>query len=954
MRALLATIPLLVFACGDNASPDPFADLPVEGDVKAPGMDAAVHVARDRFGVAHIRAQTTGDAGFAQGYIMAHDRLPQMDILRRYGSGTLSELFGALDPSVIDTDLEMRVHRMRPLAQQTWETLQASSDKTDQEIVKLLQRFADGVNAYETDLRAGKWTLDPDVQASFDPERFSEWSPIDSLVLGRFQAFALSWSTPFELDATELYQDILTTYHAAPMSDAGKYARKDIAKDLLTFTPVGDLSTIPDFPNVGTDTGTRSDAGRPKGAKYAAPTTAQVTGPVRPTVPQQLFEDARSFFRKGIHTGPFGALGPHAFMHPYAGSNNWALGPSLANGQALLATDQHLQQPNPSIFYPTHLTIADGNVDVIGVTFPGIPGVILGTNGKVAWSATVSEHDVNDVYLETISPCGAGSCVAFEGNQVPITEDTETFNIGALGTMTGTKTATYEYVPHHGPLIPKVVDHALVPRTGTTALSVRYTGYEPTFEIRALWNLSHAQTVDQGFAALSDFSYGSQNWTMIDVHRDIAWTTNAYVPNRDPRAYTWDVTTNPTGLAPFLVLPGDGTAEWQGRMDSRYVPHAVNPASGFLATANADPVGATFDGEPLNQTMVDGRPLYAGVTYAAGVREERISRLIMAQGNVQTLDDMARIQHDTRSNVGDKFVAAIGTALSAVTDPNATADVKAYVAGLASPDLARLASAKQLLAGWSRETPIALQSPTPQELTDSAATAVFNAWMHFFIEGSLKDEFDAMGFDVWRLDDNQLVRIIYAMLVHPSTFQLSATTHQPILCDHLADTGADDSCTKVILESMLAAMTHLESPAGFGSADVGTWAWGKLHRLTIAPLFPNPHLDIPAPGETGLPGFPKPGDNFVINRADQGWSDLNFSQSADGPAQRFLATTATGEDGQDTIAVKWALPGGVIYDKRSPHYRDLLDIYYLPLQHFDAPFTLNQILTNGESRWTFH
>src|SRR6185295_18165135 len=109
MRALIDSLPLLAFACGDNTAVDPFAGLDLEGDVSAPGMTAPVHVARDRFGVAHIRAETTGDAGFAQGYIMAHDRLPQMDILRRYGAGTLAELYGALDPSVIDTDLEMRM-----------------------------------------------------------------------------------------------------------------------------------------------------------------------------------------------------------------------------------------------------------------------------------------------------------------------------------------------------------------------------------------------------------------------------------------------------------------------------------------------------------------------------------------------------------------------------------------------------------------------------------------------------------------------------------------------------------------------------------------------------------------------------------------------------------------------------------------------------------------------------
>jgi hypothetical protein len=118
-------------------------------------------------------------------------------------------------------------------------------------------------------------------------------------------------------------------------------------------------------------------------------------------------------------------------------------------------------------------------------------------------------------------------------------------------------------------------------------------------------------------------------------------------------------------------------------------------------------------------------------------------------------------------------------------------------------------------------------------------------------------------------------------------------------------------------------------------------------------LFPNTSLDVPSPDETNprwVGGFPKAGDNFVINRSDQGWADLDFSQFGDGPAQRFLAEAGAGE----TIRVKWALPGGVIYDRASPHYRDLLDNYYIPQTHFDAPFTVPDIVAHGEDRWVFH
>jgi penicillin amidase len=962
----------LLVACGDNFTTQPFDGVPQTGDFTNAQLSSPVHVVRDTFGIAHISGANIADVAFVQGYVTAHDRLPQMDILRRFGAGTLAELFGALDSSVIDTDLEMRVHRMKPLAQETWDTLQASTDPDDRQIVQLLQRYSDGVNAYAADLVAKQhgFRLDPEVEISFDPTRFAAWSPVDSLVLGRFQAFALCWTTPVELDLTELYQKLRATYDQATSANPAAFARRGITRDIMKIRPVGLVSTIDGFPNVDVDSGTRSDGGRPGFAKVgprasdlrpewlhlsARSPKSEVRSPTRPSISQELLDRAHDFFARDRHDGPFGALGPHAFMYPFAGSNNWAVSPQLAGGVALLATDQHLQLPNPSIFYPIHLVSADG-MDALGVTFPGIPGIILGTNGDLAWSATVSYHDVNDVYLENIAPCaaGGGDCVAFQNGQVPIQTFTEQVNIGALGTVTDSITATYEFVPHHGPFIPTVANHQLVPRSSAQALSVRFTGYDPTFEIRAIWNLVHAKTVDSGFRAFKDFAYGSENWTMIDSSGSIAWTQHAYVPARDPRAYTWDAATNPDGLAPFLVLPGDGTAEWQDRMSSRYVPHAIDPPKGYLATANADPVGQTFDDAPLSGPIVDGRPLYSGVTYAAGVREERISRSIeaaAAQGAV-TVDDMARIQHDASSTVGRHLAPPVIAALGTVADSTgAPSDVAPYLAALPAADTARLQTALALLSRWTYATPTALDAPSPQELVDSAATAAFNTFMHFFIQRAIGDELAAVNFDVWRLDDNFTVRTINAILTEPSTLVQSAQTGQPILCDDIATAGPDDSCTKMILVAMVDAMTALETASpGFGTADPTQWRWGSKHTLTITPLFPNTALNVPAPGELPTGGFPKAGDNLVVNRADMGWSSLSFSQFADGPAQRFLAIAAPGRK----IAVKWQLPGGTIYDSRDPHYRDLMDNYYIPQHHFDAPFSVDEIVAAGESRWEFH
>lgn len=972
MARLLALTVALTTACGTGED-GPFDDLILDGQFDF-GLGARVDVARDSFGIAHIKGKSLADVAFVQGYVMAHDRLPQMDLLRRFGAGTMAELFGAVDPSVIDTDLEMRMHRMVPLARETLAQMEGSASPIDAEIVEMLQRFADGVNTYAADLAIGKWQLDPRVLVAFDPDRFAPWSPVDSLVLGRFQAFSLSFTVPAELELTELYQKLRAGYPAGP--------RAGIASDLLTFKPLGTSPTIADFPDgLTTSNGYGPmEPGLIEQARGSAPAPAlgplvdpAPADPARPRVPDDVLAAARTAFATTIRTGPHGAPGPHAFMRPHAGSNNWAVGPGLTlDGSAILATDQHLQLPNPSIFYPTHLIIDDGDgvvdqgheLDVIGVTFPGIPGVILGSNGFLAWSGTVSEHDVNDIYLETLVPCpgapGSGECVRFNGEARPIGKRQEEIRVGAFGTITETFVATYEDVPQHGPVIPEIdrTTHRLKARpAGRAPMTVKYTGYKATHELRALVELSRSKNVLQGFQALAPFSYGSQNWMMIDSETRLGWTTHAEVPVRSPATYQWHAKDRPDAAAPFFVLSGEGAFEWEGMMSAQHIPHARDVAGAprltSLATANADPVGATFDNDPLNGRIEDGRPLYAGVAYAAGVRQQQIVETIATAAKHPngtpkpvTLAEMEALQHDSTSTVGEKLVPQLLAALAYAEDPaGAPADVAPYVLGLPAEDRARLATARAQLGKWDFATPVRQNANG-----SSGSTAIFNAWMHFFIGGALGDELAAVQLDVHRLDSHLVARVVSELLSPATILSRSSATGQPILCDDVTAAPDDGSCTRVALAAMVAAMRHLESPAGFKTADVAMWDWGALHHLTIEPLFPDPALTLPRQGEQPYGGFSRRGDNFNVNRADMGWRDLDFAQSADGAAQRFVAIAP---GGGERIRVRWQLPGGVIYDSRSRHYRDLLDNYYLREVHFDAPYELVDIVRTGEVRWEF-
>jgi len=182
------------------------------------------------------------------------------------------------------------------------------------------------------------------------------------------------------------------------------------------------------------------------------------------------------------------------------------------------------------------------------------------------------------------------------------------------------------------------------------------------------------------------------------------------------------------------------------------------------------------------------------------------------------------------------------------------------------------------------------------------------------------------------------VRIVYAMLTDPKSFVTSPSTQQPILCDNYGTAGPDDSCTKVILQAMVDAMTYLESPQAFGTADTGAWRWGLRHSLVID--------GGEAPGSAGVP---RAGDNTSVTRSDPRWQDLDATERSCGTALRWFAQAADGAP----LSMKWALPGGAIDDRRSPHHRDLLD-GYLSETLFDAAFSIDEIVAAGESRWVFH
>ncbi len=175
---LLGLLPLL----GGNTFPLVWRAFPqTSGSCTVAGLESAVDISRDAWGVPHVKAETEHDLFFAQGYVHAQDRLWQMDHYRRIGAGRQAEIFGA---DALAADRWMRTLGLHRAAQREWQAL-------PQESQVMLQAYTDGVNAYISQCR-GRLPSEFSL-LEYEPE---PWSPVDSLVTGKVIAFA--WDSRWE------------------------------------------------------------------------------------------------------------------------------------------------------------------------------------------------------------------------------------------------------------------------------------------------------------------------------------------------------------------------------------------------------------------------------------------------------------------------------------------------------------------------------------------------------------------------------------------------------------------------------------------------------------------------------------------------------------------------------------------------------------------------------------
>jgi penicillin amidase len=600
--SVLALVVLLLMAAGGSYS---FArrSLPqVSGSLRLAGLSSAVTVYRDEWGVPHIEAQTRSDLFRAQGYVTAQDRLWEMDLSRRAAAGRLSEVMGA---SQLGTDKFFRALLLKQSAELS---VQSYSPWT----MEALNAFSEGVNAFIADATAASKLPVEFTLLGYKPE---PWTAGDSAAIGKLMAYDLggNWTG-------EVYRYLLR-----------QKVGDDLAKQLWPTYPDNGITIL-------------------KG-------TAAATAPALAELPPM-----------GSAVDLSGLLAAAVYPDEFAGSNNWAVSGKLtATGKPLLANDPHLGLRTPAIWYQTHLVLnsADEKLNVIGVTFPGAPGIVIGHNDKVAWGVTNTGPDVQDLYIERRNPANPYQ-FEYQGNW----EDAKVYKDAIK--VKGAADVPFEVVvTRHGPIISEVAGSEK--SRPQEALAMKWTAHMPTTELEAILMLDKATNWTEFRNGLRKFLVPTQNFVFAGVDGTIAYHAAGIVPVR----------AQGDGTVP---VPGQtGTYEWTGFIPFDEMPEVVNPADGYIATAN-------------NKVMGDAYPHFLTTSWAEPYRATRISQVLQSKTGL-TADDMRILQ-------GDFANLQAQTVLPVLLPP-------LEKAGLSGVEQGALA----LLKGWNHV-----------DAADSGAPLVYHLW----------------------------------------------------------------------------------------------------------------------------------------------------------------------------------------------------------------------------------
>lgn len=549
------------------------ASLPqLDGRSAIAGLTAEVAIARDGLGVPTLKAQSRDDLARALGFLHAQDRFFQMDVYRRSAAGELSEVFGV---KTLPHDRSMRIHGFR-------RTAQAALAQLPPEHRRLLEAYTEGVNAGLRALREKPFEY---LVVRAEPQ---PWKPEDTFLVCDAMLVDLQ-------DENAEYEKTLMTLR----DQMG-------ATGLAFFAPL----QTPDDAALDGSQGITAPIPGPQTINLRRKTSL-APRPPRSPAPAPL--------------GAFSFLEPQPDARP--GSNAFALaGAHTRNGAALVAGDMHLNLRVPNVWYRASLEYPAHKIT--GVTLPGVPLIVAGSNGRVAWSFTNAYVDTGDlIIVETNAVADTLYRAPAQTELLTIERRKETIKVH------GQKDDLLE-VPWTiwGPIIGK--------NENGKPLAYRWTGHDPETQNLVLAEMEDAQNIDAAIDVAHRSGMPAQNIVIADSSGNIAWTIAGKLPRR--AGYE--------GRTPVTFLYGDRS--WQGLVPDADIPVVTSSprgrpvelaaADGRIWTANQRILG----GAAL-KTLGDGG--YGRPNRAGQIRED------LAGLEKATPKDLLAVQLDDRARFMERW-----------------------------------------------------------------------------------------------------------------------------------------------------------------------------------------------------------------------------------------------------------------------------------------------------------
>jgi len=323
-----------------------------------------------------------------------------------------------------------------------------------------------------------------------------------------------------------------------------------------------------------------------------------------------------------IDATQFAAIPPSLIPDRANGSNNWVVaGSRTASGKPLLANGPHLGLSAPPVWYFAHVE-APG-LKVMGATLPGIPGVVLGRNDRIAWGFTNTGPDVQDMFIERVLPGDPSQYVTPDGSakftvrrEVIKVKDSDDVVIDVRSTR-------------HGPVISDASGSSAKVAGKGHVLAFAWTALrDDSGTARAILGFNKARNWTEFVDALRNFDVPQQNIVYADVDGNIGYYAPARVPLRKPGNL----------VKGFMPVPGwDATYDWDGFIPFDELPHTYNPARGYVMTANHKVVDKSY-------------PHHITLEWTAPYRARRIEALLAARDK-HSADSFRAIQSDVKSLV---------------------------------------------------------------------------------------------------------------------------------------------------------------------------------------------------------------------------------------------------------------------------------------------------------------